>query len=142
MTKSDAYMLFTISLNHFNQTTRQLEELDTIAYHTIIIKQSYSHLNYDYDKHFNKCKNIYDKCVKKQTDIETTIDDIAIKNDTSQNTETLLTLQTMEFRMLVKKFNKSINAFDEWFKNNTNCTNTTNWLEHHPESYIRQQLQR
>ena len=79
MTKSDAYILFTISLNHFNQTTRQLEELDTIAYHTIIIKQSYSHLNYDYDKHFNKCKNIYDRCVKKQTDIEMIIEDIAIQ---------------------------------------------------------------
>ena len=26
MTKSDAYMLFTISLNHFNQTTRKLED--------------------------------------------------------------------------------------------------------------------
>ena len=31
MTKSDAYMLFTISLNHFNQTTRKLEELDVIV---------------------------------------------------------------------------------------------------------------
>ena len=33
MTKSDAYMLFTISLNHFNQTTRKLEELDVIVYY-------------------------------------------------------------------------------------------------------------
>ena len=29
MTKSDAYMLFTISLNHFNQTTRKQSAVST-----------------------------------------------------------------------------------------------------------------